>query len=217
MVTVFAAQVLPELQSAEVAHDILKADAFKFVTTFRNQLPREAVEGVFGLAVTSLESDSYVVQTYASIAVERLLLLKGADNAPVLGRAQLKAFLQPLVTNIFKVLSEVESKENSYIMKSLVRVIATSGEEVAPIAEPLLRQLVSTLGGIYKNVGNVNFAHWLFEAISALITAVCSGNPAAIGAFEGQLFPAFQAILAEDVTGTVTHHTAKHHHTRTQR
>lgn len=159
---------------------------------------------MFGLAVTSLESDSYVVQTYASIAVERLLLLKGADNTPVLGRAQLKAFLQPLVTNIFKVLSEVESKENSYIMKSLVRVIATSGEEVAPIAEPLLRQLVSTLGGIYKNVGNVNFAHWLFEAISALITAVCSGNPAAIGAFEGQLFPAFQAILAEDVTGTDT-------------
>ncbi len=75
---------------------------------------------------------------------------------------------------------------------------------MAPIAEPLLRQLVSTLGGIYKNVGNVNFAHWLFEAISALITAVCPGNPAAIGAFEGQLFPAFQAILAEDVTGTDT-------------
>jgi hypothetical protein len=31
---------------------------------------------------------------------------------------------------------------------------------------------------------------------------VCPNNPAAIGAFEGQLFPAFQAILAEDVTGT---------------
>jgi hypothetical protein len=43
VVSFFAAQVLPELQSGS-AHDVLKADAFKFVTTFRNQLPKEAIE-----------------------------------------------------------------------------------------------------------------------------------------------------------------------------
>lgn len=39
----FTGHILPELQSEEVAHDILKADALKYVTTFRNQLPREVI------------------------------------------------------------------------------------------------------------------------------------------------------------------------------
>jgi exportin-2 (importin alpha re-exporter) len=64
---------------------------------------------VFGLAVGALESDSYVVQTYASVAIDRLLLMKGPDSQPILGRTQLKAFLQPLVTNIFKVPSPPQS------------------------------------------------------------------------------------------------------------
>ena len=38
--------VLPELQAATPPHPILVADAVKFVTTFRVQLPREVYEQV---------------------------------------------------------------------------------------------------------------------------------------------------------------------------
>lgn len=100
-----------------------------------------------------------------------------------------------------QVLADPESKENSYVMKSLVRVLVVSGEDLGPIAEAILKQLVNTLVNIYRSVGNVNFVHWLFEAIAALIGGVCPNNPAAIGAVEVLLFPPFTAILNEDITG----------------
>lgn len=86
-------------------------------------------------------------------------------------------------------------------MRTLVRILAVSGEELIPIAEPVLKQLVKILSSTYKNVGSVAFAHWLFEAISALISSIAPNNPAAIGAFETMLFPLFQAILSEDIEG----------------
>lgn len=55
------------------------------------------------LAVEALAYDSYVIQTYASIAVDKLLLMKGPDKLPILGKPQLRDYIQPLVTNIFKV------------------------------------------------------------------------------------------------------------------
>ena len=44
----FAQQIAPELQSAAVGEaPILKADALKFVTTFRSQLPKDTLLGLF--------------------------------------------------------------------------------------------------------------------------------------------------------------------------
>lgn len=44
----FAQQIAPELQSAAVNESpILKADALKFVTTFRSQLPKDTELGLF--------------------------------------------------------------------------------------------------------------------------------------------------------------------------
>lgn len=70
-------QVLPELQAQNVNDlPVLKADALKFLTTFRSQLPKDACVRIFERLVALLGSESNVVHTYAATAVERLLSSK---------------------------------------------------------------------------------------------------------------------------------------------
>lgn len=70
-------QVEPELSSSAVDElPILKADALKFLTILRSQLPTPVILGTFGNIVSLLGSDSNVVHSYAAIAIERLLASK---------------------------------------------------------------------------------------------------------------------------------------------
>jgi exportin-2 (importin alpha re-exporter) len=73
----FWLQVLPELQDAAVnERPILKADALKFVTTFRSQLPATTLLALLQPITTLLGSEQVVVHSYAATAIERFLALK---------------------------------------------------------------------------------------------------------------------------------------------
>ena len=72
-----ATQILPELSAESVDElPILKADALKFVTLLRGQLPTAALLGAFGALIRLLGADSNVVHSYAAVAIERLLASK---------------------------------------------------------------------------------------------------------------------------------------------
>lgn len=55
---------------------VLKADALKFLTTFRSQIPKAEALAAFPGLVRLLGSDSNVVHSYAATCIERLLSLK---------------------------------------------------------------------------------------------------------------------------------------------
>jgi exportin-2 (importin alpha re-exporter) len=199
VVSFFAAHVLPELQGRMSKSPVLKADALKFATVFRRQLPKEAFGALMPLCVGLLEHKSEVVHTYAAIAIDRLLTVK-IDTASVVGKDELRPFLQPLLGNLFKLLHSPETKENDYLMKAVMRAVNVAKENMAPLAEDCLKQLNLVLARVYKNPTNPAFTHYLFEAIAVLVKQVTEANPAAIQSFEVLLFPVFQSILAEDIT-----------------
>ena len=71
--------IVPELQNpAAAAADnglaVLTADALKFLTTFRSQIPKDMLVGLFPKLVEALGSPSNVVHSYAGICIERLLV-----------------------------------------------------------------------------------------------------------------------------------------------
>ncbi len=68
--------MVQELQQGPGKQAILQADALKFVTIFRAQLPKAALLEIFPLVVALLKSDSNVVHSYAAILIERLLASK---------------------------------------------------------------------------------------------------------------------------------------------
>lgn len=55
---------------------VLKADALRFLTTFRAQIPKADVLAAFPGLVHQLGSESNVVHSYAATCIERLLSVK---------------------------------------------------------------------------------------------------------------------------------------------
>lgn len=64
------------LERCALQSPVLRADALKFLTTFRTQIPKADVLSVFPGIVRLLGSDSNVVHSYAAVCIERLLSLK---------------------------------------------------------------------------------------------------------------------------------------------
>lgn len=74
---------MPELTSPAVDEvPILKADALKFLTLMRGQLPTQAVLGTFGPLEALLRAESNVVHSYAAVAIERLLASRVRPPSP---------------------------------------------------------------------------------------------------------------------------------------
>ena len=69
-------QVLPELRSGPQGQAILQADALKFLTIFRSQLPKAGILSALPHVIALQRSESNVVHSYAAILIERLLASK---------------------------------------------------------------------------------------------------------------------------------------------
>ncbi|KAF5835999.1 cellular apoptosis susceptibility/chromosome segregation 1-like protein [Dunaliella salina] len=195
----FGMQILPELQPPiSAGQPILKADAIKFVTTFRSLLPKETLLAVFPLLVALLASEYNVVHSYAAIAIEKLLSVKDMGQTR-LTPADLQSQLAVLFERLFAGFKLPESSENEYLMRAVTRVIGFVGPAVAPVAPVALQELARMLLEVCKNPRNPGFNHYLFESVAALIRHVGSGNPTMIDTFEQLLFPAFNHVLQQDV------------------
>ncbi|TMW55093.1 hypothetical protein Poli38472_013855 [Pythium oligandrum] len=193
----FMGEVLPELSNPQVS-PILKAGAIKFVSTFRNQLPVEAMEQLFPLLMSCMEPAQFVVHTYAAACVERLFTVK--DNGALrFSKERLAPYLEKLLDHLFNILEQPNYPENDYLMRLVMRLISVAKQDVIPLADRVVDRLTRILKQICANPSNPTFSHYLFEALSVLILNVCSANPAATERFESLLFPPFQTVLANDV------------------
>lgn len=74
---------------------------------------------------------------------------------------------------------------------------------VIPFLGDLLPKLTEKLAVVSRNPSKPHFNHYLFETLSLSIKIVCGQTPEAVASFEQALFPTFQAILQQDVQGSV--------------
>lgn len=195
----FLAEVLPELSSAKQASLILKADAIKFVSTFRSQLSVEIMDQLFPQLLNCMDPSQFVVHTYAAACVERLLTVKEENGTLRFSRERLAPYLSKLLQHVFNILEQPSYPENDYLMKVVMRVMNVAKEDILPLTDIAVEKLTSILNRICANPSNPSFSHFLFESLSVLILNVCKANPGATERFEELLFPPFQKVLANDV------------------
>ena len=62
---------------------VLKADAIKYVMAFRSQLQPDLVRAALPCLAGLLRSPAVVVHSYAAMAIEKLLMVRGADKTPL--------------------------------------------------------------------------------------------------------------------------------------
>ncbi|XP_018563409.1 exportin-2 [Anoplophora glabripennis] len=193
-------QILPEMERPDVNElPVLKADAIKYVMTFRTVLPSELVVATMPQLIRHLSSESAVVHTYAACALEKILIMKDSNNQLIVSGAQLQPIAGDLLSNLFAVLERPVSEENEYVMKAMMRTFCTLQERVIPFLSAALPKLTQKLQAVAKNPSKPHFNHYLFESFSLAIRIVCNTNPAAVTSFEDILFPIFQGILQQDI------------------
>lgn len=197
LIDFYVKEVLPEIANTQ-ASPLLRADAIKFVSTFRNQLPVDAMEQVFPFLMNCLEPSQFVVHTYAAACVERIFTVKD-DGVVRFSRIRLQPYLEKLLGHLFDVLEQPNYPENDYLIRLVMRLLSVAKEDVLPLADKLVVRLTQVLNKICANPSNPTFSHYLFEALSVLILNVCSANPAMTEQFEALLFPPFQKVLANDI------------------
>lgn len=204
VVEFFSDNVLADLQSSadDSPSPILQVDAIKYLYTFRNQLTKDQLLSVLPLLVQHLESSQYVTCSYASITIERVLSLK-RDGRLLFTPQDVQPFAENILMALFRNIERGSTPEklaeNDYLMKCMMRMLATVREAIAPAHAVILSHLANILTEISKNPSNPRFSQFLFESISALIRFTVAAQPDSLAAFEAQLFPPFTMILSQDV------------------
>lgn len=198
----FASSILPDLQEPDMeACPVLKADAIKFVMTFRNIITKEQHAVILPLVANHLTAPSEVVCSYSAACVERCLLMKmpghPAPAPPLYAPAEVGAMAEVLLTNLFQAMARPENAENEYIMKAILRTLSAGKEAVGPTAKVVTEALSGKMLEVAKNPGKARFYHFLFEAMSCAIKYGVASNP--VGMFEASLFPSFEVMLTSEV------------------
>jgi len=201
----FNTNIVPELQDTNHnTRPMVKATALKFVTTFRNQFEKVHLPALIPLIIQHMDSPRIVVHTYAAIAVDKVTGAKKQDPSGKMvvkfERKDLTPFFEPLFIALFSIVDNPDWPENEYVMKTIMRVLSLSGEDIIPVTPVILEKLTTALGRVAKNPRNPQFNHCLFEANAILIKSVCTKDPSHVEAFENFLFPPFQTILQMDVS-----------------
>lgn len=196
-------KVLTELERPNVNElPVLKADALKFLMTFRSVLGPEITMTSLPLVIKHLQADSVVVHSYAANSLDKVLILRGPDNkSPLVSGAQLTPFSNELFAGLFSAFEKQGSAENEYVMKAIMRSFATLQEASIPFMGHALPKLTEILTHVAKNPSKPHFNHYLFETFSLTIRIICKSEYKAVDAFEEALFPVFQGILQQDILG----------------
>lgn len=74
-------------------------------------------------------------------------------------------------------------------------------EAVIPFMNVMLPKLLEILVTVARNPSKPHFNHYMFETLCLCIRILCKQNPASVEQFEAHLFPVFQGILQQDVSG----------------
>ncbi|RXG60395.1 hypothetical protein Avbf_15066 [Armadillidium vulgare] len=192
--------ILPELQNQNVNNlPILKAEAIKYLISFRNVLPGDGVKAAIPSLVSLLQAKSIVVHSYAASAIDKILQIQINNNNLVLTE-EVNPIASTIYENALNALTVTGSEQNEYIMRMVMRV--TSSLDICMVlahAEVLVPQLVIKLQAVAKNPEKPHYVHFLFESLSIVIKVVCQSFQSAVGEFDRNLFPIFQEILQNEV------------------
>ncbi|CAD7697690.1 unnamed protein product [Ostreobium quekettii] len=196
----FQEQIVPELEAASGIDEqpILKSDALKFVTTFRSQIPKDALLKMLPSLINLLGASAFVVHSYAATAIERLLAQKEAGRTRFTPE-ELDPVLQNLLERLFAAFELPESSENQYVMRCIMRVIVFEGPKISPAALVCLNLMSKKLVAVCRNPRVPGFNHYLFESIAALIRHSSAADINILDKVQETLFPPFEFVLQQDV------------------
>ena len=147
-----------------------------------------------------LNSDNYVVYTYAAIAVDRALYLTNDAKQPIIPRDNIVPLAKDLLQHLFALITKdtkpEKVQENEFLMKCVMRVLIVIRESVITVADLVITNLVNITKVIRHNPSNPGFCYYHFESLGALIRYA---GPTHSDKLESSLFTPFMDVLQSQV------------------
>uniref|UniRef100_A0A1I7XCK9 BZIP domain-containing protein n=1 Tax=Heterorhabditis bacteriophora TaxID=37862 RepID=A0A1I7XCK9_HETBA len=205
----YVSQVRAHLSSDVNENPILKADALKFVVTFRNQLRVEILVEVAQAIDRLLTSNLPVLHKYAAYALDKLLLVRNPGDATTLLTARVVP-VGSLLTNLVTAFDKDTKAQNSpYLIKAILRVVAILDDDTARHGGAIASKLSSLVEAATKNPADPVHTHFLFETM--VIRKKCGKKLDKIlkttnlpeGALDAQLMPLIETILSQDIADLI--------------
>lgn len=195
--------IRPDLERADLNElPVLRADALKYIITFRNQLSvKDTWLPIMPQLIRHLSSPVIVIHSYAANCIEKLLTMRDPNNKSLtlINAEEVTPYAQQLILGLFGVFHFPGSAENEFAIKALLRLFSLLRERVLPFFNDLLPKIVEKLTEVAKNPTKPNFNHYLFEIVSLSIKIACTNNASAVSNFEPLFFPIFTNILVQEV------------------
>lgn len=190
-------------ESQDIGCNVLKADALRYITNFRNHISLDLLVLHLPDVVRLVTSANVVVRTYAAITLERLLTMRDPKqpNTTAFKPDQFEPYLGELVKTLFDALDMPGSSENDHVMKAIMRLFSFSrSHSLVQFLPTVVPKMTEKLGIVAKNPSRPFFNHYLFETLALLIRAACEQQNQSIREqFEDVLFNIFGVIVAQDV------------------
>jgi len=202
VVEFFQNNIANDLVADSGVEPIIKVDAIKYLYTFRSQLTKEQWSAAFPPLVKNLASSNYVVYTYASIAVERVLFLTNEAGQHIFGKEDVAPFSKDLLEHLFQLIEKDPApekiQENEFLMRCVMRILIVIKDGVIPLTDTVLQHLIQITDIIGKNPSNPRFYYYHFEAVGALVRYSAAAQPEKL---ENDLYAPFAGVLQNDVQG----------------
>ncbi|VDO29264.1 unnamed protein product [Haemonchus placei] len=217
----YAGQVRGHLSTNTDDMPILKADALRFVVTFRNQLPAEILVEVIQAADRLLTSRFTILHKYAAYAIDKLLLVKEQNSTTPLLTARVVpvgSLLNNLVAGFDK---DPKAQNSPYLIKAILRCVAILDEETARHGQQIASKLSSLVAAATKSPADAVHTHFLFETMCVLIkkksilnviylfqmlqTLLFSLQTESLpqGNLDAELMPLIETILSQDIADLI--------------
>jgi exportin-2 (importin alpha re-exporter) len=198
----FGEFIYPDLVG-NAASPILKVDAIKYLYIFRNQLTKEQLLQTLPLLTSNFDDANYVVYTYTSITIEKMLSLRNPMNHEELlfNKNDLTVeVMNNLLMNLFKLIFRMGTtpeklSENEFLMKCIMRILLISEDLLSATIIQILQELIKIVEIISKNPSNPKFSHYTFECICIILKNYRSEIMNFYGVLKNTLF----GILGQDV------------------
>lgn len=189
------------------ASPILKADAIKYIMTFRNQLTKDQLITTIPLLINHLKYDNAVVYTFAAITIEKLLAMTSFANSahsPVFDKHDIQPYVNEILNNLFTIIlsntAPEKLSENEFLIKTVMRVLNTAEDSIDESFKlTIIEQLLKILSIIAKNPSNPRFTHYIFESLGLLIKFHATASGDQILKSINLIIPSLLQILSEDV------------------
>jgi len=176
---------------------LLQVDAIKYLYIFRSVLSAQQWQAAFPLLVQHLNSSSYVVYTYAAIAVDRALYLTDEQRQPIIPREHTVPLAKDLLQHLFKLITKdtkpEKVQENEFLIKCVMRVLIVIREDMLPILDIVSANLINITKVIRHNPSNPGFCYYHFESVGALIRFAGPAEPDKV---EEGLYPVLTEVLS---------------------